>query len=272
MQSNGPNDWSYIKYNVTDCATECPTGLDLATDSVLAVCEEATRQCSCVKGYYFEDSSQTKCVHVYTNLIWPYVVHYAVVIPTLLLYIVALVRLNQYKVSQHIRKKINKNRNKHDVTCPEKLRVCLYGNYIIRSLNITILYAVLRLVRECIIFFIPIRWEQSLDTVRYLMCLVCVNLFVQFGRLTSKMLGKKTQRHKGGCRAITIGNTPIVKVLRRIFYAVIIACGVIANVTIFDKNIPEVYRVVFTQYIIAVFILLIGVAILYFGCKYSTVS
>ena len=86
------------------------------------------------------------------------------------------------------------------------------------------------------------------------------------------MLGKKTQRHKGGCRAITIGNTPIVKVLRRIFYAVIIACGVIANVTIFDKNIPEVYRVVFTQYIIGVFIILIGVAILYFGCKYSTVS
>ena len=273
MESDGLNDWSYIKYNVTDCATDCPTGLDLATGSVLAVCEEASRQCFCVSGYYFEDSSQTKCIHIYTNLIWPYVVHYAVPVSTLLMYIVALVRLTQYKVNQHIQKRTNRNGKKHVVTFPEKLRVCLYGNYVIRSLNIIILYAVLKLVRECLIFYIPIRWEQSLNTCVYLMCVAFVNLFVQFSRLTSKMIGQKSQQQKEeGCGKITIGKTPLVKVLRRIFYTVVFVCLVLANVTIFDKNIPELYRSAFTQYIIGVFMLVLSPVVVYFGCKYSIVS
>ena len=72
-------------------------------------------------------------------------------------------------------------------------------------------------------FFIPIRWEQSLNTCVYLMCLACVNMFVQFARLTSKMIGQKSQQQKEeGCGKTTIGKTPLVKVLRRIFYAVML--------------------------------------------------
>lgn len=270
MEADTLKDWSYIKYNVTDCATQCPTGVDSDTGSALAVCEEAKRECFCLNGYYFEDSSRTKCVHIYNDLTWPYIVHYTVAVPTLLLYVVAIIRLSHRKVTQHIRKIANKNRNKQAITFLEKARVWLYGNYVIRSLNLVLLYAMLKFVRECFMFFLPVRWEQSLNTSIYIAFLASVNMFVQFSILTSKMVGKKKRQQKEGCCNITIGDTPIVKILRRIFYAVTIICFVLANVTIFDKNIPELYRVVFTQYIVAVFVGFLATALIYYGCKYST--
>ena len=254
------SQWSYMKANITNCALECPT-YDKKTNSRLAFCESDI--CYCIKNYYFQDKEKTKCVHLYTNLTWPYFVRYCLFVPCFLYYAFVILQTSKRKSSEWIsRLPKNKLRTNFDY-----LKAYICGNFAVRSVNLLFIYCLCKLLHEVLLLHIPVVWSDCLNTSSWLAVVVSINLFYQFGRITNKLNGNGSLKRTQSFGNIIVGGIPLVLILRKSLLCFTLFAFICANVSTLVVETPIIIKNIFTEYLIGLYVLVAGVACRYYACK-----
>lgn len=246
------SQWPYTKTNLTNCALQCPT-YDKKTNSILAFCEN-DNTCYCIKDYYFQDKEKTKCVHLYTNLTWPYFVQYCLFVPCILYYAVVILQTSKRKSGECISSlPQHKLRTNFDYV---KAYVC--GNFAIRSINLLFAYCICKLLHATLFLHIPAIWSEVLKTSSWIAIIVTINLFYQFGRITNKMSGKGSLKRSQSFGNIIVGGIPLVNILRKSLFCFTLFAFICANVSTLVVETPIIVKNIFTQYLIGLYGVIAG--------------
>ena len=253
--------WSYIKTNVTNCDMECPT-YNQATNSILAFCEIEEKKCTCINNYYFQDIEKTKCVHLYTNLIWPYFIQYGIHVPSLLFFAVAIIKTLKQKINEYIDRL---PRLKKPKTVMEYIKISIFGNYAIRTLVLTFVYCFVKLIRDVFFFDLPVQWKECLNFSSWIAVFIAINMFHQFGHITSKMGSGGSLRRTRSFGNVLIGGMPLFIILRNGFYCFTFAALIGTIISALVIGTPILIKNIFHQYLIALYAILAGFACIYYA-------
>jgi hypothetical protein len=203
-------------------------------------------------------SDSKNCLHIYTNLIWPIIIQYVFIVPFFLTLFWIAYRLHRQKVEDYIIKNFEGN---VVVTKLNYLRIALFGNMVIRSLNILMLWCLIKAVREALFYHISRRLRTAIGLCWYLMVLVATDLFYTFGILTTKM---RVASYVLSKKSFMVNGVPSVLIFRYFFHVCTVICLILA-ISGIAINGNEFYGQFFESYMLGIYALLCGVACVYYG-------